>query len=394
MNSITVEQFNANGYVYLKDFLDVENSKELALALKNEASKRGLFDSQCPGSKAIRDSAIFDTLLLELLPFVEQASGLKLHPTYAYARWYVPGETLKIHTDRAACEISVTLTLDFDGDSWPIYMGRPSKIETDVSRIDKNNLLVYAKDVAKIETKPGDAVLYKGTEMYHWRDEYTQGKWQAQVFLHYVDANGPYRDWIYDKRTSLNIPNQKDLTAWIYDDLLTEKDCDMLIKLYNQAPDEEAGIGGTDNNSATIDKSIRNVNRVILPVHKGIGARLAAAGLDANAKRWNFDITRANQSEFLKYPTGGGRYKGHIDTHLSMDNETKTETRKLTVLAFLNDDFKGGKFFLQTGHEKIYPPQKKGTVLVFPSFLLHGVEDVEEGERFTVVTWMVGPWFK
>jgi PKHD-type hydroxylase len=49
---------------------------------------------------------------------------------------------------------------------------------------------------------------------------------------------------------------------------------------------------------------------------------------------------------------------------------------------------------LQTGHEKIYPPQKKGTVLVFPSFILHGVEDVEEGERYSVVTWMVGPWFK
>lgn len=381
-----------NGYAYLEDFLDVDNSKALALLLKNEANKRGIFDSQCSISKAIRDSETFDTLLLELLPHVEEASGLKLYPTYAYARWYQPGETLKIHTDRAACEISVTLTLDFDGESWPIYVGRPSKAETEYARTDKNNILVYVKDVGKIKTKPGDAVLYKGTEMYHWRDEYTQGKWQAQVFLHYVDANGPYRDWIYDKRTSLNTRKDTDLTAWVYNDILTEKDCDMLIKLYNTAPDEEAGIGGSSN--STVDKSIRNVNRVILPVYKGVGARLAAAGLDANAKRWKFDITRANQSEFLKYPTGGGRYKGHIDTSLIMNEESKTETRKLTVLAFLNDDFKGGKFFLQIGHEKIYPPQKKGTVLVFPSFILHGVEDVEEGERYSVVTWMVGPWFK
>jgi predicted 2-oxoglutarate/Fe(II)-dependent dioxygenase YbiX len=392
MSSTVAENFNMNGYAYLEDFLDVDNSKALALLLKNEANKRGIFDSQCSISKAIRDSETFDTLLLELLPHVEEASGLKLYPTYAYARWYQPGETLKIHTDRAACEISVTLTLDFDGESWPIYVGRPSKAETEYARTDKNNILVYVKDVGKIKTKPGDAVLYKGTEMYHWRDEYTQGKWQAQVFLHYVDANGPYRDWIYDKRTSLNTRKDTDLTAWVYNDILTEKDCDMLIKLYNTAPDEEAGIGGSSN--STVDKSIRNVNRVILPVYKGVGARLAAAGLDANAKRWKFDITRANQSEFLKYPTGGGRYKGHIDTSLIMNEESKTETRKLTVLAFLNDDFKGGKFFLQIGHEKIYPPQKKGTVLVFPSFILHGVEDVEEGERYSVVTWMVGPWFK
>ena len=136
------------------------------------------------------------------------------------------------------------------------------------------------------------------------------------------------------------------------------------------------------------------MNRIILPVHKGIGARLAAVGLDANAQRWGFDIKKANQSEFLKYPAGGGRYKGHIDTFLSKAPESLAECRKVTVLAFLNDDFKGGKFFLQTGHQKMYPPQKKGTVIAFPSFILHGVEDVEEGERYSVVTWLVGPWFK
>jgi PKHD-type hydroxylase len=70
------------------------------------------------------------------------------------------------------------------------------------------------------------------------------------------------------------------------------------------------------------------------------------------------------------------------------------ECRKLTVLAFLNDDFEGGRLFLQVGHEKMYPIQKAGTVLVFPSFILHGVEPVVKGIRRSIVTWMVGPWFK
>jgi len=64
------------------------------------------------------------------------------------------------------------------------------------------------------------------------------------------------------------------------------------------------------------------------------------------------------------------------------------------VLVFLNDDFEGGRLFLQNGHEKIYPPQKAGTALVFPSFILHGVEPVTSGIRRSVVTWLVGPWFK
>jgi hypothetical protein len=33
-----------------------------------------------------------------------------------------PGEELKKHTDRPACEISATVTLGFEGDVWSIYM--------------------------------------------------------------------------------------------------------------------------------------------------------------------------------------------------------------------------------------------------------------------------------
>lgn len=388
------EEFENKRYVHLKDFLDKENCKQLTDVLIKDANSFGTKDSQCPKSKSIRDNPTFDKLLLDLLPHFEQASGLKLLPTYAYARLYAPGETLKIHRDRPACEVSATVTLGFDGNGWPIYMGTPSVKETEYGRLNHLDKTVYADNVGKIEMDVGDAVLYRGCELYHWRDEYTEGSWQAQVFLHYVDANGPHKDWIYDKRPSLALPEEKDddLTKWIYTDVLTEKDCDMLIQLYNKAPDEEAKIGNGINGN--VDKTVRNVNKVVLPVYKGIGARLAAVGLDANSQRWKFDITKANQAEFLKYPTGGGRYKGHIDTFLSKDSKNLEECRKLTVLAFLNDDFKGGKFFLQVGSEKIYPLQKKGTVLVFPSFILHGVEDVEEGERYSVVTWMVGPWFK
>lgn len=388
----TAQQFEKKRYVHLKGFLDSDNCKELTSELKKETQSRGLNDKQCPKSKSIRDSVVFDKLLVDLLPHFEQASGLKLLPTYAYARWYEPGEVLKIHRDRPSCEVSATITLGFEGNLWPIYIGKPSETFTDCSRIDELDNTVYATDVGKLDMEIGDAMLYRGCEMYHWRDEYKEGKWQAQVFLHYVDANGPYKEWIYDKRGKLNLPSNDDLTMWFYNDILTEKDCDMLVKLYTQANDEVAQIG--IGNNGIVDKTVRNVNKVILPVHKGIGARLAAAGLDANAQRWKFDITKANQSEFLKYPAGGGRYKGHIDTFLSKEKSNIEECRKLTVLAFLNDDFKGGKFFLQIGHEKMYPPQKKGTVLVFPSFLLHGVEDVEEGERYSVVCWMVGPWFK
>jgi hypothetical protein len=57
----------------------------------------------------------------------------------------------------------------------------------------------------KVDMQVGDAVLYRGMNIEHWREKYTEGQWQAQVFLHYVDADGPHADQKYDGRTSLGL---------------------------------------------------------------------------------------------------------------------------------------------------------------------------------------------
>ena len=366
-----LSQFVVEKYVHLKDFLDKDNCRELTNELKQLVTEKSTRqDEQCPTSEAIHGAIAFDSLLMQLLPHFEQASGKRLYPTYSYARLYSPGEELVIHTDRPSCEISATLTLGFEGDVWPIFMGDEG-----------------GANASEIKMAVGDAVLYRGMEKHHWRNKYTEGKWQAQVFLHYVDADGPHKEWKFDKRAGLNLP-QEELRYRVFQDVLTPEACDMLIKLYTsdktekQPPVIGAGVG-------VIDKTVRNVERVMLPTYKDIGGRLAAVGLSANHAAWKFDITHANQAEFLIYPAGG-RYQAHVDTFLGQGDEC----RKLTVLAFLNDDFEGGKFFIQDGQNKHYPPQTKGTVLVFPSFIMHGVEDIEEGQRCSVVCWMVGKFFK
>lgn len=365
-----LSQFTIEKYVHLKGFLDIENCKEFTTELKRLADQQAAVkDTQCPKSESIVHGQ-FDKLLLDLLPYFEKASGKRLYPTYSYARLYKSGEKLEIHTDRPACEISATLTLGFEGKAWPIYIGDEG-----------------GKNASKIEMAVGDAVLYRGMEKHHWREVYTEGKWQAQVFLHYVDADGKYAEWKFDKRKSLNLPVE-DMRYRVFTDILTPEACDSLIGLYtkDEIPKEEPVIGSGDG---AIDLTVRNVKRVMLPTYKDIGGRLAAAGLSANHFNWKFDITHANQAEFLIYPAGG-RYTAHVDTFLGQSDDC----RKLTVLAFLNDDFKGGRFFIQDGHERHYPPQTKGTILVFPSFIMHGVEDIEEGQRCSVVCWMVGKFFK
>jgi hypothetical protein len=246
----------------------------------------------------------------------------------------------------------------------------------------------------------GDAVMYRGCDIYHWREAYKEGKWQAQVFLHYVDQNGPHAEWKYDKRESLGLSktdgsqtNQLPVfeDCYLVRDAVSPAFCDKLIQEYSkpEVEKEPPFIGEGSDLKNNINLDIRNVQRLQLPLYAGIGATLTAIGLNVNHDIWKYHITHSNQSEFLMYDVKG-KYETHVDTFHAHSNET----RKLTILVFLNDDFEGGRFYIQNSHDRTYPEQKKGTVLIFPSFMPHGVEPITKGVRYSIVTWMVGPYFK
>ena len=374
------ELFESNGYIYLENFLDKSTCSQYVLEFEKniKKGKARIGDSQCPLSYNMDHCALFDSLLEQLTPSIEKATGKKLYPTYAYARWYAPGDELQIHRDRPACEISATINLGFKGNQWPIYMG-----------YDNNKI-----NCKKIDMQVGDAVVYKGEELYHWREKYTEGEWQAQVFIHYVDANGPNAEWKYDKREKLahhgveeKIQFKSDGVFLVKEKAFSFDSCQKIINSFeiNKSNMEVALLQGE-----RLDKSIRNTTKIQTTVHQGVGATLTGIGLSANHHTWNYNITHSNQSEFLKYDKNG-HFSEHIDTLVS---QRDAETRKLTVILFLNEDFEGGKMYIKIGKDKIYPSQKPGDVLIFPSFFLHGVEPVISGTRRSIVTWLCGPWFK
>lgn len=188
--SSTAEQLSSAKYLTVKQLVGKEQCAALTAQMKyglvNNKIKAHV-DKQCPRSYAFYCAPFFNRLLIDLLPSVEAISGKQLYPTYSYARLYKPLEVLAVHTDRASCEISVTLTLGFEGGVWPIFMGDAD-----------------GTNASKIEMDVGDAVVYMGIEKPHWREIYTEGKWQTQVFLHYVDADGPHKEWKFDKQPNLN----------------------------------------------------------------------------------------------------------------------------------------------------------------------------------------------
>jgi hypothetical protein len=147
-------------------------------------------DSQVPNTYSHYADMLMETLLEKVKPAMEKHTGLKLSPTYSYARIYKNGDVLARHKDRYSCEISTTLNLG--GDSWPIYLDPTGK---------------EGQAGIKVDLEPGDMLIYSGCELEHWREEF-KGKDCGQVFLHYNKSSSKKaKENLYDKRPFLGLPN-------------------------------------------------------------------------------------------------------------------------------------------------------------------------------------------
>ena len=159
-------------------------------------------DQQVPNTYSHYADIAMETLLMRTLPIMEKKTGLKLNPTYSYARIYKTGDVLHRHKDRFSCEISTTLNLG--GDPWCIYL-EPKK---NVGIPDGKKITVSSNNKGtKIVLKPGDMLVYKGMELEHWREEF-QGDNCCQVFLHYNNQKSKNAQQnIHDRRKHLGLPS-------------------------------------------------------------------------------------------------------------------------------------------------------------------------------------------
>ena len=161
-------------------------------------------DEQVPNTYSNYGDTAMETLLLAVQPKMEKLTGIKLNPTYSYARIYKKGDVLERHKDRFSCEISTTMNLG--GDDWPIYLENKKNVGIPD---DKNYFAKTNNKGTKVVLKPGDMLVYKGMILEHWREVFL-GEDCAQVFLHYNDVNskvGNSEQNIFDGRPHLGLPS-------------------------------------------------------------------------------------------------------------------------------------------------------------------------------------------
>ena len=160
-------------------------------------------DKQVPNTYSHYADMVMETLMMKVLPKMQQETGLQLIPTYSYARLYKKGDILKRHKDRPSCEISTTLNLG--GAPWPIFIDGTgsNNVIDEYKNIHKPN----APKGTKVLLEVGDMLVYSGCELEHWREPF-EGDICGQVFLHYNHVNGPFANKnMFDGRPKLGLPS-------------------------------------------------------------------------------------------------------------------------------------------------------------------------------------------
>ena len=161
-----------------------------AVLLSNNAFSR---DEQCPASLSLGADRGLDAVMEWIRPEVSRLVGLELAPTYSYTRRYAKGELLPRHVDRAACEISMTTSIQIPKGAGPsvVHLKPPNARET------------------KVAMREGDGCIYAGTEVEHWRERFRVDGY-VQLFLHFVSKRGPnFPAFAFDGRECLGAAYNK-----------------------------------------------------------------------------------------------------------------------------------------------------------------------------------------
>lgn len=179
------QQLIDDGFAVVPKFITVEQAKLFFNNIKNSKEAEDLTDEQVPNaSHCVINFKLFLELLCAKNMEVAGLIGEMVLPTYTYARIYKNGNVLEKHTDRKACEISLSVHLQGDKE-WPIFMEKPNG------------------EAVGVLLGPGDAVLYLGCDTPHWREAYG-GEEYGQVFLHYVLSNGIHWDEYFNLKHAIS----------------------------------------------------------------------------------------------------------------------------------------------------------------------------------------------
>ena len=187
---------------------------------------------------------------------------------------------------------------------------------------------------------------------------------------------------------------------YYFKEALTSEFCDKIIQHGKTQVLEEAKIA--DEKQKARNSSVAWLQDLWL--YETIEPFIQQANVQAG---WNYDWIASESCQFTIYKETQ-YYHWHQDSHSEPYNRPGSGEdgmiRKLSVTISLedSDNYEGGDLEFCINHPEkeraeilsAKEARKKGSIIVFPSFVWHRVTPVTKGTRYSLVIWSVGPSFK
>ena len=163
------------------------------------------------------------------------------------------------------------------------------------------------------------------------------------------------------------------------------EECERALSVCRKYEREEATVFGNDERS---DGKIRKSTIRWIPNDgetSWIFEKLSHYALEANRENFRVDISGFTEDiQFTEYEGTGSHYDWHPDVGPGKNK------RKISITVQLNDDYEGGELQINPGMP-VTAEKGRGNVIVFPSVLLHKVNPIVRGNRYSLVSWISGP---
>ena len=176
-SAATHEQFIRDGFATLQDLLPIAHVQALGQYFR-ELAAEGYLDRDDDGSTRrfmAHNHPVADFWHQQLNERVAQLAGRRTKPSYSFVSVYDQGGDLSWHTDRPPCEYTITLLVDYapldhgQRSPWPLKIrGRDGRLHA-------------------VHQCLGEALIFRGRELKHSRDQLPDGHRSTSILFHFVD---------------------------------------------------------------------------------------------------------------------------------------------------------------------------------------------------------------
>lgn len=119
--------------------------------------------------------------------------------------------------------------------------------------------------------------------------------------------------------------------------------------------------------------------------------RMGTLAMSTNNNYYHFDLLGFHRALQLATYSEGDFFDWHLDF-----GPGDISSRKLSLTVQLSDpeEYEGGDLQFMINQNIVTAPKKKGTVIIFPSFIMHRVTPITKGHRQSIVGWVDGPPYR